>query len=389
MRLLILALAAALASFSAAQAQGPVQANCAAQTPQNLALYFADDEAGLTPRDQATLARAAQIAQACPTWTLAITVYPGDSGSAATDNTVAAKRRDAISAALASFGVAPDRLRLITAAAPAGPAAPSVTGAVIAFAAQRLPEIAYALRRPMAPAGAPPPQAVAALPKGPLVVTSSSAPTVVTTATPPSAAPPPAAAPSPTPGPDYSAAPPPAPAPAPAPKLTVTYNAPPSIPLGQDTDYRLIIQSANPAGAADFTGAPGPLASHQIPTLTWAKAVMTGPADQVAIQSQSAPCQQVGSLGNPTWDWIVAPKTNKPFFLTVAIYQVADCNASGVQDVREDTFSIKVTESFWSGLVYEWPAWKSALAWALGTITALGGAFGAWTWLKSNKSSGS
>ena len=90
MRLLILALAAALASFSAARAQGPAQANCAAQTPQNLALYFADNEAGLTPRDQATLARAAQIAQACPTWTLAITVYPGDSGSAATDNTVAA-----------------------------------------------------------------------------------------------------------------------------------------------------------------------------------------------------------------------------------------------------------------------------------------------------------
>ena len=263
---------------------------------------------------------------------------------------------------------------------------------MIAFAAQRLPEIAYALRRPMPlSAGAPPPQAVAALPERPgLVVTSSSAPTVVTTATPPGAAPPPAAAPSPTcRGPDHSAAPTPAPAPAPAPKLTVTYNAPPSIPLGQDTDYRLIIQSANPAGAADFTGAPGPLASHQIPTLTWAKAVMTGPADQVAIQSQSAPCQQVGSLGTLTWDWIVTPKTNRPFFLTVAIYQVADCNASGVQDVREDTFSIKVTESFWSGLVYEWPAWKSALAWVLGTITALGGAFGAWTWLKSNKAAGS
>ena len=381
MRLLILAVAAALASFSAARAQGPAQANCLAQPPQNLSLSFADNQADLTPQTQATLARAAQIAQACPTWTLAITVYPGDSGDAAMDNTVAAKRRGAISAALGNLGVAPTRLRLITAAAPAGPGAPSVTGAVVAFAVQRLPEIAYSLRRPMLPAGAPPPQAIAALPKGPLVVTSSSAPTVVTTATPPAAAPPSSPAPSPTPGPDYSAAP----APAPAPKLTVTYNAPASIPLGQDTDYRLIIQSANPAGAADFTGAPGPLASHQIPTLTWAKAVMTGPADQVAIQSQSAPCQQVGSLGNPTWDWIVTPKTNKPFFLTVAIYQVADCNASGVQDVREDTFSIKVTESFWSGLVYEWPAWKSALAWVLGTVTALGGAFGAWTWLKPNK----
>ncbi|HWD68163.1 MAG TPA: hypothetical protein VG227_09410, partial [Caulobacteraceae bacterium] len=136
-------------------------------------------------------------------------------------------------------------------------------------------------------------------------------------------------------------------------------------------------------------GAPGALASHQIPTLTWARAVMAGPQDVVTLQPLSAPCQQVSSLGNPTWTWAVTPRTNKPFFLTVDIYQVADCNAAGVQDIREDTFSIKVTETFWSGLLYEWPAWKSALAWLLATITAVGGAFGAWTWLKSNKPSGS
>jgi hypothetical protein len=381
MRLLILAAVAALTSFSGAPAQVASPANCAAQAPHSLSLSFADNQAALTPQARAMLTQAAQIARACPTWTAVVTVYPGDSGLAAGDQGVANRRLGVIVSVLAKLDVPSARLRLITAAAPAGPApgpaAPSVTGAVIEFAAQGLPQIARTFRREILPGGAPPTRAeslVGALPKGPLMVTNSGAATA--------GAPPPNAGPAPiTPIPSPTTGPPP-----PAPKLTVTYNAPDSIPLGQDSNYRLIIESANPAGTADFTGAPGPLASHQIPTLTWARAVMAGPQDVVTVQPLSAPCQQVSSVGNPTWTWAVTPKTNKPFFLTVDIYQVADCNAAGVQDIREDTFSIKVTESFWSGLLYEWPAWKSALAWLLATITAVGGAFGAWTWLKSNKS---
>lgn len=383
MRLLILTLAAVLASFSAARAQGPVQANCPAQPPQNLLLSFADNQADLTSQSQATLARAAQIAQACPAWTLAITVYPGDSGAAAVDNTVAAKRRGAISAALGNLGVAPGRLRLAIAAVPAGPAAPTVTGAMIGFAAPGLPFIAHTLRRQTLAIRASRGSVVASLPDAPLVVSGSGGTTVVTTAAPPNAAPPPT--PSPPPGTAPTTNPPAQPA-----KLTVTYNAPASIPLGQGTDYRLIIASANPTSAGDFAGAPGPLQSHAIPTLTWARAVMTGPQDLVAVQPMTtATCQQVSSQGNPTWDWQVTPKSNKPFYLTVDIYEVSDCNAVGELDHRVDTFPIQVSETFWSWLLYEWPAWKSALAWLLGTVTALGGAFGAWTWLKPNKPAGS
>ncbi|HEY1880000.1 MAG TPA: hypothetical protein VGG68_08715 [Caulobacteraceae bacterium] len=406
MRLLIVALAAALASFSAARAQEPPQANCPAQAPHSLPLFFADNQAGLTPEAQVTLAQAVQFAQACPVLTLTIIAYPGDSGATAADQAVAATRLNVISAALRGMGVAPARLRLVTGLAPAGPAAPTVRGATIGFAAQ--PQIAYRLRPgafpggvAAAPIGAPNPEApvviahdhVRPLPKGPLVAANGGG-SVATAAPPPpnpapaaspGAAPTPGPAPGPTPGAAAAPAPNPGP-PAPAPKLTVIYNAPPSIPLGQGTDYRLIIESANPTGAGDFNGAPGPLQSHTIPTLAWARAVMTGPQDLVTVQPvTSAACQEVTSQGNPTWDWQVTPKTNKAFYLTVDIYQVADCNAAGVLDHRVDSFPIKVTETFWSWLIYEWPAWKSALAWVLGTMAAAGGAFGAWTWFKPGK----
>jgi len=165
----------------------------------------------------------------------------------------------------------------------------------------------------------------------------------------------------------------------------VAYNAPPVIPLGQATDYRLIILSAHPLGPNDLSGAPGPVESHNIPRVKKVLAVVTGPSTGVSIQQPAKPCQDVTADGNPTFDWYVTPTSNQPFDLSVDLYEVTDCSDPSPVDQRIDNFSIKVATSPWAWLIYVWPTWKTVLVGILGVVTAAGGAVGAWKGLFGGK----
>jgi hypothetical protein len=173
-------------------------------------------------------------------------------------------------------------------------------------------------------------------------------------------------------------------------QFDVKYNAPDTIPLGMPTDFRLIIASAHAVAAADFAGAPGEVASHQIPKVTQVKAVMSGPKDVVDISSGSAPCQTVGASDNPAWDWAVTPKTAKLLELQVEIWEVGpDCNAAAPVVHRIDSFSIKVTAT-WLQTLESGLGTTNAFLTALFALVAAGGAaFGAWKWLLPNSKTSS
>jgi hypothetical protein len=165
----------------------------------------------------------------------------------------------------------------------------------------------------------------------------------------------------------------------------VQYNAPSVIPLGQATDFRLIILSAHPLGAQDFNGAPGGVAGNTIPRATKVLAVMTGPSGEVSIQQPDKPCQEVTANGNPTFDWYVTPSSTQSFDLSVSIYQVADCSDPSPAGERIDNFNIKVATSPWAWLIYVWPTWKTVLLGIFAVATAAGGAYGAWKGLFGGK----
>ena len=182
---------------------------------------------------------------------------------------------------------------------------------------------------------------------------------------------------------------PPAPAgetaapPASSKNFDVKYNAPDTVPLGKPTDFRLIIASAHVVGANDFGGAPGTVAGHQIPKVSQAKAVMSGPKEAVDISSGSAPCQTVSTSDNPTWDWAVTPKRTGSFQLQVDIWEVGpNCNAPAPVVHRIDTFSIKVTASWWQMLTSGLGTINTFLTAFFALVAAGGAAFGAWKWLK-------
>jgi len=168
----------------------------------------------------------------------------------------------------------------------------------------------------------------------------------------------------------------------------VQYNAPSVIPLGQATDFRLIILSAHPLGAQDFNGAPGEVESNNIPHVTKVLAVMTGPSGEVSIQQPDKPCQEVTASGNPTFDWYVTPSSTQSFDLSVDIYEVADCSDPSPSGQRIDNFTIKVATSPWTWLIYVWPTWKTALLGILAVVTAAGGAVAAWKGLFGGKKKG-
>jgi hypothetical protein len=164
--------------------------------------------------------------------------------------------------------------------------------------------------------------------------------------------------------------------------LQTKYNAPPTIPLGSATTYRLIILSGRPLGAGDFKGAPGPVDTRRIPAVALVRAQMSGPKAFVRIEPMSAPCQEVSRSDNPTWDWAVTPTSTKTFNLNVDLYEVRNCKDEASIDHRLDTFPITVTATLWQWLIYVWPFWKTALTGVLGLIGAAGAALGAWKWLR-------
>jgi hypothetical protein len=165
--------------------------------------------------------------------------------------------------------------------------------------------------------------------------------------------------------------------------FNVKYNAPKTVPLGEPTDFRLIIASAHVPGANDFPGAPGPVLGHQIPKVSRVKAVMSGPMNVVNISSGSSPCQTVTTSDNPQWDWAVTPKTTDSFQLQVDIWEVGpDCNAPVPVVHHIDNFSIKVTATWWQTLTNGLSTLDKFLTAFFALVAAGGTAFGAWKWLK-------
>ena len=172
------------------------------------------------------------------------------------------------------------------------------------------------------------------------------------------------------------------------PGLPACYNAPPAIPLYTETKFTLIIASNHLPSDADFQGNPGPVDERNVPLAVGSivKAELTGPADQVTIDSsRTYICQTVTAGDNSRWDWYVSPKTRAPIQLQVTLWEVKSCDSDDYTSHYIDSFTIPVTASFTSLVKYYASPLNTTLLAILALITAFGGAFGAWKWLSPHK----
>jgi hypothetical protein len=165
------------------------------------------------------------------------------------------------------------------------------------------------------------------------------------------------------------------------PGLPACYNAPSTIPLYAETKFTLIIASNHPPTDADFQGSPGPVDERNVPLAVGSivKAELTGPADQVAIDSsRTYICQTVTAGDNSRWDWYVSPKTRAPIQLQVTLWEVKSCDSDEYTSHYVDSFTIPVTASFTALVKYYAPPLNTVLLAIFGLIAAAGAAFGAW-----------
>lgn len=175
------------------------------------------------------------------------------------------------------------------------------------------------------------------------------------------------------------------------PGLPACYNAPAAIPLYTETKFTLIIASNHLPTDADFQGNPGPVDERNVPLAVGSivKAELTGPADQVAIDSsRTYICQTVTAGDNSRWDWYVSPKTRAPIQLQVTLWEVKSCDSDDYTSHYVDSFTIPVTASLAALVKYYASSLNTTLLAILALITAAGGAFGAWKWLGGHKGDG-
>ena len=175
------------------------------------------------------------------------------------------------------------------------------------------------------------------------------------------------------------------------PGLPACYNAPATIPLYTETKFTLIIASNHLPTDADFQGNPGPVDERNVPLALGSivKAELTGPDDQVAIDSsRTYICQTVTAGDNSRWDWYVSPKTRAPIQLQVTLWEVKSCDSDDYTSHYVDSFTIPVTATLAALVKYYASSLNTTLLAILALITAAGGAFGAWKWLGGGRKGG-